>query len=134
MSLTTLTGQPEGWYLCDCTKNNTTRAYFWSGSELRGYQNGHFLVEARNHTNFRRLIVAPEPPPDVKPEERIVVAGTAVRFVSASDGWHILSGDGHQYLRKDGTFGLFDSPWDIWPTEAAAREFARGLSGQPAAE
>jgi len=31
------------------------RAYWWDGKELRGYQGGHFLVEMKNHRNFRPL-------------------------------------------------------------------------------
>ena len=57
---------PHGWYLSETeTRGRTvTRAYYWNGVELRGYPDGHFLVEMRNHRNFRGPMIVAEHPAD----------------------------------------------------------------------
>jgi hypothetical protein len=51
-----------GWYECETEFRGRTvkRAYWWNGTELRGYKDGHFLVEISNHRNFRRLVTLDE--------------------------------------------------------------------------
>lgn len=131
MKPTLTAADASGWYLCDVQSRPNyaqgERSFFWNGSALLDYPGGHRVLLPL--TNFRRLDQVCQCP--AAADEPIVVGGRTCLFGEHNRKFFVHDGGGNDalYLRFSGQWHDFEP--EYFPTEQAARDFAKSCADKP---